>query len=182
MGLKPITVDIIRDLLIYDRDAGLLFYKRRPASVFNSPRACNSWNSRFALQPALNNLNVHGYRVGRLLNVDVLAHRAIYAIEYGVMPEQIDHIDGNKSNNHFSNLRPTTQAQNSKNANQSVANTSGVTGVVWDECKKKWMARIGVAGKTKFLGYFATVEAAAKARLAAEPIYGYSKRHGELRA
>lgn len=50
-------------------------------------------------------------------------------------------------------------------------NTSGVKGVTWNIRKQKWQARIGFKNRRISLGYFDTLEAAAKARALAEEEY-----------
>jgi len=90
----------------------------------------------------------------------VRMHRAILKAPDGV---QVDHIDGNKSNNQRSNLRLCTGAQNHQNVKRSARNTSGFKGVHFHKGAKKWRAQI-VANKKRFhLGYFSTAKAAKKA-------------------
>ena len=72
----------------------------------------------------------------------------------------IDHIDGNKSNNHAENLRWATISENMQNIGITKRNTSGVKGVCYQANAKKWKATIGVDGKTLILGYYNTIEEA----------------------
>jgi hypothetical protein len=48
------------------------------------------------------------------------AHRVIYFMSYKEMPEMIDHIDGDKSNNHVLNLRPSDNRLNQLNRHKKV--------------------------------------------------------------
>ncbi|MCD7918665.1 MAG: hypothetical protein LUG45_01020 [Clostridiales bacterium] len=50
-------------------------------------------------------------------------------------------------------------------------NTSGVKGVYWSNREQRWIAKIGVRGKSITIGRFASLEDAAKARRAAEEKY-----------
>lgn len=87
----------------------------------------------------------------------------------GAWPKaELDHIDRNPANNVFSNLREATGSQNCMNRHYSKGNTSGHTGVSWNEKKQQWKAGIHVAGKSIFLGLFDEVDAAIAARKAAE--------------
>lgn len=59
-----------------------------------------------------------------------LAHRLAWFFEYGMWPSnQIDHINGNRSDNSIVNLRDVSNAENGRNAKRFVTNRSGVTGV-----------------------------------------------------
>jgi hypothetical protein len=49
-------------------------------------------------------------------------HRVIYAMHHGFMPEIVDHIDGNPSNNNIQNLRSATKSQNGMNQKLSAKN------------------------------------------------------------
>ena len=100
------------------------------------------------------------------------AHRICWAIVHGAWPkDQIDHINGNKTDNRLVNLREASNAQNGKNLKLSSANTSGVTGVVFCKETGKWRSVIKVDGKTIHLGRWPTIETAAKVRREAEIRY-----------
>lgn len=85
-------------------------------------------------------------------------HREILKITGKV---HVDHIDGNSLNNQKFNLRPCTIAENSRNRGKSVKNNSGFKGVSFDPGRKKFIAFIGVNGKTKYLGRFISAQDAA---------------------
>lgn len=53
-------------------------------------------------------------------------------------------------------------------SNNNRINTSGIKGVVWHKRHEKWMARIKVNGKLKYLGYYTDFDDAVCARLSAE--------------
>lgn len=111
-----------------------------------------------------------------------LVHRLIWAKAHGVesVPQHLDHIDGDPSNNALSNLRPATQAQNNINvpARRVYAGepcASKLKGVSRYSANgwSKWRARIRVEGREHSLGYFDTEEEAAEAyRGAAKRFYG----------
>ena len=62
------------------------------------------------------NINRNGYCYIGLYREVYRAHRLAWLYMTGEMPtKQIDHIDGNKSNNAFSNLRLASNAENLKN-------------------------------------------------------------------
>lgn len=104
-----------------------------------------------------------------------LAHRLAWLFVYGRWPEdQIDHINGNKSDNRITNLREASTAENHQNMPTPSNNRSGHIGVHWDRFTGRWMAQIRVAGKTKTLGRFDTVaEAAGAYRQAKAKLHGF---------
>jgi len=77
--------------------------------------------------------------------------------------EDIDHINGIKTDNRKENLRPCTHAQNSMNKHGNRRNKSGYKGVHWDRDHKKWRASIGYKRKCIKLGYYKDAKDAARA-------------------
>ena len=93
---------------------------------------------------------------------------------------QVDHIDGNPTNNRRANLRLCTHADNQKNRRKNINNTSGSKGVHWHKRDKRWQAKIQINRKFKHLGYFNTVEQAKAAYdAAAERLFGEFRRASE---
>ena len=52
----------------------------------------------------------------------------------------VDHIDRNRTNNFYENLRWVTQETNTKNSSMRTNNISGVQGVFFCNTKKRWIA------------------------------------------
>lgn len=188
-----LEVKALHDLLIADFDRGLLYWKPRSAhwfSVGGLGQLANQkrWNTKFTYKQALTAIRVsdkgaaseHKYYSGSMLGRNYYAHIILYAMFHGEWPDDtVDHFDGNSLNNTISNLRPATISENGRNAVQSSANTSGVTGVFLDRRSGKWVVQIRTHElQTKHIGSFYTLEAAKRARRAAETMYGYSNRHG----
>jgi len=110
------------------------------------------------------------------------AHRLAWFLYYGVEPEfEIDHINGNGTDNSILNLRMTDTQGNSRNQRIRSTNTSGVIGVRWVKKASKWVAGIHDSGKNVHLGLFIDFEKAVEARRNAEKLYGYHKNHGTVR-
>jgi len=61
--------------------------------------------------------------------------------------EEVDHIDGNRNNDHPSNLRPVTRRINTCNRKRRSDNTSGITGIRWSEYHRHYVIRRTVNGK-----------------------------------
>jgi hypothetical protein len=115
-----------------------------------------------------------GYAYVRVAGQSLQAHRVVWARETGEWPPHpIDHIDCNRLNNRFANLRPCTPMQNSQNMRVTSKSKSGIKGVHWDKKSLKWGAWICVAKKRIALGRYSTIEQASEAyRTAATKHFG----------
>jgi hypothetical protein len=92
------------------------------------------------------------------------AHRLAWIYVHGLTigGAEIDHIDGNPSNNAISNLRLATSSQQKQNKRVQSNNRSGLKGAYYHACRrgKKWRSQIKVGDTLIFLGYFHTPEEA----------------------
>lgn len=104
-----------------------------------------------------------------------LEHRLIYLMHNGELPEFLDHIDGDRTNNRIENLRPCTMAENQHNTGLPRTNTSGVKGVSWYGQSGKWMAQLRINGATIYLGLFKEIDEAKETVMKARERY-----HGEF--
>ena len=99
------------------------------------------------------------------LNRFISCNRVAWLLMTGEWPEyEIDHINRDKSDNRWVNLRAVTHAQNARNGPIPRHNKSGFRGVHFASHAKRWRAQIHVGNKTHSLGYFATAEEARAAR------------------
>lgn len=107
-----------------------------------------------------------------------LAHRLAWLyMTGGWPPKQIDHINGNKLDNRWNNLRLADPSQNNANCPARARNTSGFKGVTWHKRNRRWQAQIRVRGKPIYLGQFDKIEDAAQAySRAAEDHFGEFSR------
>jgi len=87
-------------------------------------------------------------------------HRIIFMMFHGYMPKEIDHIDGNPSNNKVNNLRQATSSQNNYNQKMPKTNTSGIKGVSWDKNRNKWNVQVISEKKVVFQKKFDNIELA----------------------
>jgi len=99
-------------------------------------------------------------------------HHIIWVMHFGQIPEgyTIDHIDRNVSNNNIDNLRLATDEMQNTNRGILRSNSSGVSGVSFNQRHKKWRAFIRVDGQNIYLGSFPSFEDAVSARRSAELI------------
>lgn len=100
-----------------------------------------------------------------------LAHRLAFLYVTGAMPENVDHINGNRADNRWGNLRACTKQQNRFNLGRYRNNTSTVPGVSWHKRSRKWVARIEREGRRVSLGYFVSLDCAETARHKALLVY-----------
>ena len=96
-------------------------------------------------------------------------------------PGEIDHIDGDGTNNRLDNLREVSHKNNQKNMKRLSNNTTGCTGVVWLKYRKMWEARIYVGKKIIGLGSYKNFEDAVSARKRGEAEHGFHPNHGSDR-
>ena len=100
------------------------------------------------------------------------AHRLAWLYVHGVWPaDEIDHINGNRSDNRIENLRAADRRQNLGNQRRLSRNTSGYKGVSWCKARNLWVANIQKNGKLKHLGRFPSAEAAHQAYSSAAKEY-----------
>lgn len=171
-------VDLLRQLLDYDPETGILTWKKRDASVMN-PKYVDRWNTRWA-GVKISSQDKDGYIYLRFNEHRLLAHRVAWAMTYSDWPENhIDHINGIRTDNRISNLRDVSRQENNRNASLRSDNASGVVGVSWDKARMKWVARIKSGDAYKFLGYFDSKDDAVAARKAADQLHGYHQNHGK---
>ena len=80
-------------------------------------------------------------------------------------PDEIDHMDGNRSNNRWSNLRVLARQANAQNIGTTRANSSICVGVSFLPKTQKYRAYISPNGMQIHLGIFSTKEEAIAARV-----------------
>lgn len=121
-----------------------------------------------------------GYLVIKLNRIRYPAHVLVWLYMTGEFPKvYIDHINHNRLDNRFENLRDATNTDNQRNKSMQKNNTSGVTGVSWHSGTNRWHAQIYVDNKKLHLGSFASFSDAVDSRKNAEVLYGFHKNHGK---
>ena len=112
--------------------------------------------------------------MGRINHKMVAAHRVLWAMSTGSWPRnEIDHINGDPSDNRLSNLRECTSRQNKMNQAAHKDGRSKFKGVNFSKYAGKWKAEIKIGPARRHLGYFASeVDAAAAYDEAAREFHG----------
>ena len=108
----------------------------------------------------------HGYMRIYVNGKQMYVHRIIAKAFLGddASSLEVDHINGDRSDNRTENLRIVTHQQNSRAHFKDRKHSSSVyRGVCWDKARNRWKAGIYVDGKHKHLGRFRSeIEAARK--------------------
>lgn len=122
------------------------------------------------------------YSLIKLGGVQYYSHRLAWLYSYGVLPSgEIDHINGDGTDNRLGNLRNVTKDENSKNLRLRADNKSGVCGLflIVESCR--WRVSIVIRGKNRHIGCYKDKFEAICARKSAENKYGYHPNHGQCR-
>jgi hypothetical protein len=156
----PLTQEFLKSQLRYDPETGV--FGRIPGQVHGGGRLGSVGG--FA----------DGYLVIGVGGRRYQAHRLAWLYVHGEMPkwpaQQIDHINGDRSDNRISNLRLATGAVNTQNMRGAHGNNknSGLLGA--HKSGTRWQSVISVHGKNHHLGVFSTPEEAHAAYVTAKRV------------
>jgi hypothetical protein len=154
---------LLREILDYNRLTGVFTWKVEPRTV--GPLFGKKAGTR-----------KRGYSfIGFREYGQIGTHRLAWIWCYGDIPAgvEVDHKDGDASNNAIGNLRLATSTQQKQNKGIQSNNRSGLKGAYYHACRKgkKWRSQIKVGPDLIFIGYFHTAEEAHHAYLAAAEEY-----------
>jgi hypothetical protein len=153
--MLTLHIDRLHELLIYQPETGLFFWKVQRSGKTKAGVLAGSKNGS-------------GYINLRIDYLAYGAHRAAWAMHYGVWPDgDIDHINGNRADNRIENLRDvprSTNLQNQRKAHRD--NTTGYLGV--SKRGDRFRAKIMRNYRLYDLGEFLTADEASAAYQAAK--------------
>ena len=153
--MANVTQDRLKELVHYDPASGVF---TRIKDVAGNAKAGDQ----------LGSTNSHGYLQARIDGKYYVLHRLAFLYMTGAMPDaEVDHINRDRSDNRWSNLRAASKSQNLRNAGAYKTNKSGYRGVSLKKKTGKWTAQISLDKKLHHLGYYETAEEAHAAYLAA---------------
>ena len=142
--------------IAYDPETGRLWWKKKP-------------NRQASVGKEIGSKNPEGYLYFYSYGRRYKAHRVAWLLVHGEWPsDQIDHINGVRTDNRISNLRAVDQSTNMENMRGArKSNKSGFLGVhlYAPHRRKPYKATICIKGKTKALGVYETAEMAHSAYL-----------------
>lgn len=117
-------------------------------------------NKQYLVGQEAGSIHQTGYRHVTWLGKVHKVHRLIFLLEYGYLPPEVDHINGDRQDNRIENLRPANRSENQCNRGALASNTSGYPGVTWHKASKAWVVRVMKNGKTVVQQYFKDLELA----------------------
>ena len=162
-----ITQARAREMFDYDPDTGVFV---RRISVARRKKA-------LAGQIA-GSLSANGYLRVMIDGKSILLHRLAFIYMGCQPPKCVDHINGDRTDNRWANLRAADHVINGRNTKRPITNTSGFIGVSWDRFTGKWVSQMRIGDERLFFGRFEHIEDAIAARKQAEKKYGFHKNHG----
>lgn len=159
---ETVSIDLIRRFVDYHPDTGRFFWKARTEGDCARFR---SFNTRLSGKETGLVKNEKGYCLLRINDVAFKAHRIAYALMTGEWPIEIDHINGERADNRWENLRNVSHRENRANTYGWRKETSSkYIGVCRQPDCDRWKAQATVDGKTHHIGLYLTEEEAAVAR------------------
>lgn len=171
MFAKTPDLETLQDLFVYDQHSGSLTRRRASGPKKAGDIAGHSFTA-----------SCKTYRAVRVGESTFYVHRIVWKMHYGVDPDgQIDHIDGDGTNNAIVNLRVVNAVENHRNQRLRRSNKSGILGVSKVKRNGKWRSSITIHGHHVHLGVFDSIEEAAAARESANREYGFHANHGASR-
>lgn len=156
------SVEYLRQCFIYYPKIGQLRWKERPRDHFDNDGDWSRWNTSH-VGSITGYLNHNGYLRTGIGNHPYWTHRLIWKLFTGEESPEIDHIDGNRANNAWENLRTATRPQQNYNRRHRRKSFSGFRGVYAERASGRWYAQIRIKGVKRYLGTFDTPEEASAA-------------------
>lgn len=157
----------LEEVLRYNEETGQFIWRKRLST------RCDTGKIAGAIHP-------EGYIIIGLNGFSYLAHRLAWLYMTGAWPEeQIDHINQDRTDNRWENLRGVTGYENHKNCKLFSNNTSGVTGVYYSNKTNKWISQIKANNKACYIGSYEDFFEACCARKSAERKHGFHVNHGK---
>jgi hypothetical protein len=158
-----ITYEELMERLSYNPETGIFIWHNRKLT---KPQD-KTWNKKFAGK-STGYIRHNGYQIINISGREYACSRLAWMITYKKWPaNEIDHINGIRSDNRIANLRAATRSENASNRNLQSNNTTGFKGVWKRKNMNSWVATIQKCGQKIRLGSFDSPEKAGEAYLRA---------------
>ena len=155
---------LLQKFYSYDPNTGLL--------------TCKLPQQQHYIGDVIGSLSNHGYLEAGIGNKSYLVHRLIWLYMTGYFPEKVDHINHDRLDNRWNNLREVDNTENSKNCSVSRNSRTGVNGVSYMKTKGKYRAYVTVNRKQVYVGLYDSIDEAIAARAKADQDYKFHSNHG----
>ena len=143
------NISLISQVIRYDPKNGLFYWLVDRKGHAKAGDIAGAKHNRGYIRIGVNGESYLAHRLALLLSGMTLMDR-----------DQVDHINGDRSDNRLSNLRIATHSENCQNAKARKDNATGLKGVGYDRRRGMWRARIKFDRSAKWLGYFNSPEEA----------------------
>ena len=150
--LANLTQERLQEVLRYEPETGHFYWKVRPSN-------------RTDMGKRAGYVGTWGYHIISVDAVKYRANRLAWLYMTGEWPkDQVDHINCDRGDDRWENLRAATLRQNRFNCLPRKDSRTGVVGVSENKAFSTFTAYIKIKGRKKNLGTYASIEEAAQAR------------------
>jgi hypothetical protein len=108
--------------------------------------------------------NKRGYKRISILNIRMREHRAIFLWHYGYLPEIVDHINNNPSDNRIENLRAATNSENLCNRGHQKNSSTKIKNIYLTR-NNTYNVQIKKNNVINYIGTFKTLDDALEAKI-----------------
>ena len=151
MKTPAVTHDELKQLLHYDPETGHFTWLQDRGGYRCRGMKAGHRNTKGYIQISL------GYEDGK--KVRHRAHRLAWLYMTGASPDhEVDHLNGVRDDNRWSNLRAASSGENNRNRCGLVGTSSGIKGV--HQSKGRWICQCQTNGKRVTMGPFDDLELA----------------------
>jgi len=172
---------ILNQLIQFNHETGISTWKHRSIIHFKNKQSQKRWNAMFSGKTIgtkwKNPKSGKKYILLSLFGKKYRLHRVLWFMTYGEWPKDIDHINGDGTDNRILNLRNVTHKDNTRNQKLNKNNKTGIAGVSWCCKSNKWRVTISSMG----MGYYHCFLDAVSLRKSLELKLNYHSNHGSVR-
>ena len=172
----PFRWNELAALIEYDGERGSFTWLNRSPDRFrdgakSAAHQAAVWNAKHAGKQAGRVNPTTGYAEISISGRRYGAHRLAVMLKTGAWPAaMVDHINRDRTDNRWANLRCVTAAENLRNISEHRDCSTSHVVVSWDSSRRRWKDEITVEGRKRHLGRF-------KAESEAAAAYAEAKAH-----